>query len=80
MGTAGTNVRFAYLQETGRVTYMAVNRETGGFAAWLNGCKQDSLIDVPDIWSCKSRAFSNATGNWTTGMGEEMERRKNRDF
>ncbi|TLD05009.1 uncharacterized protein PgNI_09260 [Pyricularia grisea] len=38
VGTSGANVRWADLQGTGRASYIAVDPNTGGLAAWLNGC------------------------------------------
>lgn len=80
VGTAGANVMFAYLQKTGRATYIAVNRETGGIAAWFNGCDHDLLIDVPDVWSSRLFSFGNGTdartGNGTMNTREEILRRR----
>ncbi|KAK7973640.1 elongation factor Tu GTP binding domain-containing protein [Apiospora arundinis] len=43
VGTAGSNIRWAQLQGTGRADYVAVDPGTGAVAAWLNGC--DALGD-----------------------------------
>jgi hypothetical protein len=38
VGTSGANIRYAKLQDTGRASYVAVNPNNGGIAAWLNAC------------------------------------------
>ena len=38
VGTGGQHVRFAYIQPTGRASYIAVNPTNGAIGAWLSGC------------------------------------------
>ncbi|KAK7978041.1 hypothetical protein PG988_005531 [Apiospora saccharicola] len=38
VGTAGSNIRWADLQGTGRASYVAVDPGTGAIPGWLNGC------------------------------------------
>lgn len=40
VGTAGSNIRWADLQGTGRASYIAVDPGTGAIAGWLNGCDE----------------------------------------
>lgn len=58
VGTAGTHVRWAQLQATGRAAYVAADPGTGAVAAWLNGC--DALGDArprpPPKVECRSGA------------------------
>ncbi|KAK4183861.1 hypothetical protein QBC35DRAFT_525860 [Podospora australis] len=45
VGTSGSCVRWATLQNTGRASYIAVNPTNGAIAAWLSGC--DDLGPAP---------------------------------
>ncbi|KAK1526716.1 hypothetical protein CPAR01_13244 [Colletotrichum paranaense] len=45
VGVSGSDVRYAILQNTGRASYVAVDRTNGAIAAWLNSCTQ--LRDHP---------------------------------
>lgn len=38
VGISGSSVRWAYLQDTGRASYVAMDPDTGALSAWLNGC------------------------------------------
>ncbi|KAK1523960.1 uncharacterized protein CCOS01_09047 [Colletotrichum costaricense] len=40
VGVSGSDVRYAILQNTGRASYVAVDRTNGAIAAWLNSCTQ----------------------------------------
>ncbi|KAK1448624.1 hypothetical protein CMEL01_07939 [Colletotrichum melonis] len=40
VGVSGSDVKYAILQNTGRASYVAVDRTNGAIAAWLNSCTQ----------------------------------------
>ncbi|KAK1497899.1 hypothetical protein CABS01_10877 [Colletotrichum abscissum] len=40
VGVSGSDVRYAILQNTGRASYVAIDRTNGAIAAWLNSCTQ----------------------------------------
>ncbi|KAL2066782.1 hypothetical protein VTL71DRAFT_2854 [Oculimacula yallundae] len=38
VGVSGNNVRYVYVQKTGRASYVALDQNTGAFSAWLYNC------------------------------------------
>ncbi|TIC96910.1 hypothetical protein CH35J_007763 [Colletotrichum higginsianum] len=75
-GVSGNDVRYAILQNTGRASYVAVDRTNGAISAWLNSCVQ--LGDPPrpnvvfiglremftgSIWARSWTIFESTTGN-----------------
>ncbi|KAI9170782.1 hypothetical protein HJFPF1_00255 [Paramyrothecium foliicola] len=76
VGVSGADVRYATLQKTGRASYIAVDRNDGAIAGWLNGCNnlgasprsKKILIGIYEIYSGTSwermwKVFENTAGN-----------------
>lgn len=75
MGVSGAAIRYAVLQNTGRASYVAVDRSDGSISAWLNGCNELGnvprsnmvLIGIYEIyqdgqWNRKWHVFENTAG------------------
>ncbi|KAK2749084.1 hypothetical protein CKAH01_06581 [Colletotrichum kahawae] len=49
VGASGASIRYAVLQNTGRASYVAVDRSDGAISAWLNGCKEHGPVQRPNL-------------------------------
>jgi hypothetical protein len=67
VGVSGNNVRYAYLQKTGRASYVFLDQNTGAFAARLYNCPVTTYFD---IYSGDDFAWDTNFPSWQIFPGE----------